>query len=94
MKYDIQFTNQFKKDLKLAKKQNKSVDKLFEIIDILANGGDVLVLRLCRLGMHSELFKKQGAIQLQSQQLFEIGVNKELESKNYGIYEQLNFHTK
>lgn len=23
MKYDIQFTNQFKKDLKLAKKQNK-----------------------------------------------------------------------
>ena len=25
MKYDIQFTNQFKKDLKLAKKQNKSI---------------------------------------------------------------------
>ena len=24
MKYDIQFTNQFKKDLKLAKKQNKN----------------------------------------------------------------------
>ena len=29
MKYDIQFTNQFKKDLKLAKKQNKDLDKLF-----------------------------------------------------------------
>ena len=28
MKYDIQFTNQFKKDLKLAKKQNKDLDKL------------------------------------------------------------------
>lgn len=32
MKYDIQFTNQFKKDLKLAKKQNKNLDKLFEVI--------------------------------------------------------------
>ena len=39
MKYDVQFTNQFKKDLKLAKKQNKNLDKLFEVIDILANGG-------------------------------------------------------
>ena len=39
MKYDIQFTNQFKKDLKLAKKQNKNLDKLFEVIGILANGG-------------------------------------------------------
>ena len=28
-----------KKDLKLAKKQNKNLDKLFEVIDILANGG-------------------------------------------------------
>ena len=39
MKYDIQFTNQFKKDLKLAKKQNKNLDKLFGVINILANGG-------------------------------------------------------
>ena len=38
MKYDVQFTNQFKKDLKLAKKQRKNSDKLFEVIDILANG--------------------------------------------------------
>ena len=38
MKYDLQFTSQFKKDLKLAKKQNKDLGKLFEEIDILANG--------------------------------------------------------
>ena len=39
MKYDVQFTTQFKKDLKLAKKQNKSLVKLFEVIDVLANDG-------------------------------------------------------
>lgn len=39
MKYDIQFTSQFKKDIKLAKKQHKDLDKLFEVISILANGG-------------------------------------------------------
>ncbi len=38
MKYDVQFTNQFKKDLKLAKKQNRNLDKLFDIVDILASG--------------------------------------------------------
>ena len=38
MKYDLQFTSQFKKDLKLAKKQNKDLGKLFEVIVILANG--------------------------------------------------------
>lgn len=38
MKYEVKFTNQFKKDLKLAKKQNKDLDKLFEVVDILANG--------------------------------------------------------
>lgn len=38
MKCSIQFTNQFKKDLKLAKKQGRDLDKLFEVIDILANG--------------------------------------------------------
>ena len=41
MKYDVQFTNQFKKDVKLAKKQHKNLDKLFEVIDILANGGTI-----------------------------------------------------
>ena len=38
MTYEVIFTSQFKKDLKLAKKQNKDLDKLFEVIDILANG--------------------------------------------------------
>lgn len=37
MKCSIQFTNQFKKDLKLAKKQGKDLDKLFEVINILVN---------------------------------------------------------
>ena len=39
MKYNIEFTTRFKKDLKLAKKQNKNLDKMFEVIEILANGG-------------------------------------------------------
>lgn len=41
MKYTIKFTTQFKRDLKLAKKQNKNIDKLFEIIEILANGNQL-----------------------------------------------------
>lgn len=39
MKYEVKFTNQFKRDLKLAKKQHKDLDKLFEIVNILADGG-------------------------------------------------------
>ena len=38
MMYEVKFTSKFKKDLKLAKKQQKSLDKLFEVIDILSNG--------------------------------------------------------
>jgi len=38
MKYTIKFTSQFKKDLRLAKKQNKDLDKLFEIVNTLAEG--------------------------------------------------------
>ena len=38
MKYEIRFTSQFKKDLKQAKKQQKKIDKLYEVIDKLANG--------------------------------------------------------
>lgn len=34
MKYDVQFTNLFKRDLKLVKKQRKNLDKLFEIIKV------------------------------------------------------------
>ena len=41
MKYEIKFTTQFKKDLKLAKKQNRNLDKLFEVINILADGGSL-----------------------------------------------------
>lgn len=41
MKYTIKFTAQFKRDLKLAKKQNKNIDKLFEIIEILADGNQL-----------------------------------------------------
>ena len=38
MKYEVKFTNQFKKDLKLAQKQEKNTDKLFTVIEKLANG--------------------------------------------------------
>jgi mRNA interferase YafQ len=38
MRYDIKYTSQFKKDLKLAKKQNKNLDRLFEVIERLAAG--------------------------------------------------------
>ena len=38
MKYEIKFTSQFKKDFKLAKKQGKNVEKLFNIVEKLANG--------------------------------------------------------
>lgn len=38
MKYQIKFTTQFKKDIKLAKKQKKDLEKLFEVIDQLAQG--------------------------------------------------------
>ncbi|MBU5668594.1 type II toxin-antitoxin system YafQ family toxin [Peptoniphilus sp. MSJ-1] len=38
MKYEIKYTSKFKKDLKLVKKQGKDIDKLFEIIEKIANG--------------------------------------------------------
>lgn len=38
MKYEIQRTAQFKKDFKLALKRNCNIEKLQEIITILANG--------------------------------------------------------
>ena len=37
MKLQVKFSNRFKSDLKLAKKQNKDLDKLFLIIEKLAN---------------------------------------------------------
>ncbi len=41
MKYEVKFTSQFKKDIKKAKKQGKDLDKLFEIVEILANGNEL-----------------------------------------------------
>ena len=41
MKYDVQFTNRFKKDLKLAKKQKRDIEKLLYVVEILANGGEL-----------------------------------------------------
>jgi mRNA interferase YafQ len=38
MRYEVKFTNQFKRDLKLAKKQNKDLDKLFDVVHMLAEG--------------------------------------------------------
>ena len=38
MKYTVKYTNKFKKDLKLATRQNKNIDLLFAVIKKLANG--------------------------------------------------------
>lgn len=38
MNYEVRFTNQFKKDIKLAQKQGKDIEKLFSVVDILASG--------------------------------------------------------
>ena len=37
MRYRIEYTSRFEKDLKQAVKRGKDLDKLFEIIDKLAN---------------------------------------------------------
>ncbi len=38
MKYEVKFTGQFKRDLKLAKKQGKDIHKLFDVISKIAEG--------------------------------------------------------
>lgn len=38
MKYEVKFTSQFKRDLKLARKQRKDIDKLFDVISMIAEG--------------------------------------------------------
>ena len=38
MKYEVKFTGQFKRDQKLAKKQGKNIDKLFDVISTIAEG--------------------------------------------------------
>lgn len=37
MKYEVKFTNQFKKDLKLAKKQGKDIERLYAVIEKLTD---------------------------------------------------------
>jgi len=37
MKYEVKFTSQFKKDLKLARKQGKDIDRLYAVIEKLAD---------------------------------------------------------
>lgn len=39
MKYEVKFTSQFKRDLKLARKQGKDINKLFDVISTIAEGG-------------------------------------------------------
>ena len=41
MKYKIDFTSNFKKQYKIIKKQGKNLDKLYEIIERLANGEEL-----------------------------------------------------
>ncbi len=38
MKYEVKFTNQFKKDLKKAKKQHRPIEEMLNVIEILAEG--------------------------------------------------------
>ncbi len=38
MKYEVRFTAQFKRDVKLAKKQGKDIERLFVAVEKLANG--------------------------------------------------------
>ena len=41
MKYDIVITNQCKRDIKLAKKQGRNIDAIFEVADILSEGREL-----------------------------------------------------
>lgn len=38
MKYNVKFTSQFKKDIKLAGNRGKNLDELFSVIETLSNG--------------------------------------------------------
>ena len=62
MKYEVKFTGQFKRDLKLARKQGKDIDKLFDVINMIAEdekldekyrdhslGGDYVGCRECHV---------------------------------------------
>ncbi len=53
--YKIVFSNQFKKDLKLATKRGLNLNQLSLVVNTLASGKD-LELFLFRTGTHSDLF--------------------------------------
>lgn len=38
MKYQVKFTKQFKRDFKLARKQGQDIEKLYQVIEQLAEG--------------------------------------------------------
>ncbi|MDD6461378.1 MAG: type II toxin-antitoxin system YafQ family toxin [Bifidobacteriaceae bacterium] len=38
MKYAVRYTARFKKDLKLARRQRRDIEKLYRVIEALANG--------------------------------------------------------
>ncbi len=42
MIYEVKFTTRFKKDLKAVQKQGKNVDKLFDVVEKLANDEELL----------------------------------------------------
>lgn len=39
MKYKIEFTKQFQRDVKLAAKQHRDLERLFEVVDSFQKGG-------------------------------------------------------
>ncbi len=41
MSYEIKFTSQFEKDLKLAQRQHRDLDKLFETVKIFASNSSL-----------------------------------------------------
>lgn len=41
MKYELDFTNQFKRDLKLVRRQGKDESKLHAVVDMLVNGEEL-----------------------------------------------------
>lgn len=40
-KYDIEITSRFKSDYKKIRKQNKDINKLIEVLEVLANGEEL-----------------------------------------------------
>ncbi len=77
MKYEVKFTTKFKKELKLVQKQGKNLDKLFAVVDLLANDeelpikyhdhnltGDYVDFRECHIEPDWLLIYKKNATEL------------------------------